>query len=81
MADKYDMLGVLEAFPEQLKLAWKLAKDVKVKKPDNVVVCGMGGSGIAGELIKPFVKKIPVFSVHGYKIPDFVKNKSLIFGG
>lgn len=80
LTNKSDMLGVLEAFPEQCKEAIKLARKVKIKgKIANIVVCGMGGSGIGGDLLRPFVKKIPVFVNKNYKIPDFVNRNSLVF--
>ena len=51
--DKENMLGVLQAFSEQCKEAVKLARGVKIKgKFANICVCGMGGSGIGGELLK-----------------------------
>jgi glucose/mannose-6-phosphate isomerase len=74
------MLGVLNAFPEQCRKAVKLARKVKVRgKFSNIIVCGMGGSGIGGELLKPFAKYIPVFSHHDYGLPSFVDKNSLVF--
>ncbi len=79
MHDKYNMMGVLAGFPEQLKKGWAIAKDVKIKgKFENVAICGMGGSGISGDLVIPFVKKIPVFVVKDYNLPEFIGKKSLV---
>jgi glucose/mannose-6-phosphate isomerase len=78
--DKSNMISVLEDFPKQLKVAVELADKRKAEgKFSNVVVCGMGGSGIGGELVKPFVHSIPVFSHHDYGLPSFVNRNSLVF--
>ena len=77
--DKGDMIDVLEDFPNQCKEAVLLAKGVKVKgKFSNICVCGMGGSGIGGELIKGFIKNIPVFNHHDYGLPKYINKKSLV---
>jgi len=74
------MLGVLNAFSEQCREAVKLARGIKVKgRFDNICVCGMGGSGVGGVMLKPFVKKIPVFSNHNYGLPNYVGKNSLVF--
>ena len=78
--DKFNMLGILESFSRQCKDAVNLAKRIKIKgKFENIVVCGMGGSGIGGDLIAPFVKKIPVYVNKDYGLPGFVNRKSLVF--
>ncbi|MBW2996162.1 SIS domain-containing protein [Candidatus Woesearchaeota archaeon] len=77
--DKSNMLGVLEAFPEQCKEAVKLVRGVKVKgKFSNICVCGLGGSGIGGELLKPLAKKMLIFAHHSYGLPSFVNKNSLV---
>jgi glucose/mannose-6-phosphate isomerase len=49
---------------------------------ENVVVLGMGGSGIAGDVLAataaPFMA-VPVSVVKGYQPPDFVGSGSLVF--
>ena len=76
--DKENMLGVLQDFPEQCKEAVKLAK-VSVKgKFSSICVCGMGGSGIGGDLLKSLVNNIPIYPVHGYKLPSYVDKKCLV---
>jgi glucose/mannose-6-phosphate isomerase len=78
--DKEDMIGILESFSEQCKEAVRLAKDVKAKgKFENICVCGMGGSGVGGALLKPFVKNIPLYVHHDYGLPEYVGKKSLVF--
>ena len=77
--DKENMLGVLNNFPEQCKEALRLVRGIKIKgKFANICVCGMGGSGIGGELLKPFSKRIPVFAHHDYGLPSYVGKNSLV---
>ena len=77
--DKENMLGVLESFPEQCKEAVKLARGFKIKgKFANICVCGMGGSGIGGELLKPLAKKLNITTHHDYGLPKEVDKKSLV---
>ena len=68
--DKENMIDVLESFKEQCEDAVKIAKNVKLSgKFSNICVCGMGGSGIGGKLLKHFIKDIPVISHTNYGLP------------
>jgi len=74
------MIDVLHAFPEQCKDAVKLARGFKTKKnPKNIIFCGMGGSGVAGDIASLFVTKVPSASVHDYHLPVDTNQKSLVF--
>ena len=87
--DTVDSLGMFErtaAFPEQVAAAVGAARDLD-GLPDhayveNVVVLGMGGSGIAGDVMVavagPFLP-VPVTVVKSYDLPDFVGRGSLVF--
>lgn len=92
MTAPVDSLGFAEAIrnlPEQLALARKLAADVDLKSAgdatdqiDNVVVCGMGGSGVSGDVLAAVgapVMRVPVTVVKGYELPMFVGPRSLVF--
>jgi len=79
--DKSNYLGVLEEFPEQCRNACKFAQGVKLSNDaDKIIVAGMGGSSIGGDLLKIFMKdsQIPVFTVRDYTLPKFVNNKTLV---
>ncbi|MCK4533031.1 bifunctional phosphoglucose/phosphomannose isomerase [bacterium] len=48
----------------------------------NVVACGIGGSGIGGDLLNDYLSKemtIPFFVNHGDKLPSWIDRKSLVF--
>jgi len=81
------MLNELRAWPSKLKDGLQIAHDFhfeqSAKLPKSVkkiVFFGMGGSGIAGRIIKTFLKKksdIPSFVVDSDEVPKFVNGESL----
>jgi bifunctional phosphoglucose/phosphomannose isomerase len=80
--DKEDMYGILENFPNQVKEALDLGKDIKiVDKVEKIIVTGMGGSCLPGEILVSYLKDftIPVFLVKGYELPAFTDSKTLVF--
>ncbi len=80
--DKSNMKQVLLDFPKQCKEALSLAKGIKINEEiDKILVCGMGGSGIGGDLLKAYMSDsdIPVHVVKGYEIPEFVDENTLCF--
>lgn len=80
--DKSDMLGVLKKFPALCREALGLNKGLTVSGDiTSIVVVGMGGSSIGGQILKMYMKdsKIPVFINRGYDIPAFVDHETLVF--
>ena len=80
--DNSNMLKVIEDFPHQCKTALELPKGMAVSgKVDKIIVVGMGGSAVGGDLLKIYMhnSKIPVFVVRDYKVPNFVDENSLVF--
>lgn len=84
--DTGGMFAVTEAFPEQVEQAFRDCSTMSglPQREDiqNVVVLGMGGSGIAGDVLQavasPFLP-VPVTVVKGYECPHFVDETSLVF--
>ncbi|HWD50821.1 MAG TPA: bifunctional phosphoglucose/phosphomannose isomerase [Acidimicrobiales bacterium] len=84
--DSLDMWGATAGLPEQVEAALAAAQGVaglpNHRQVENVVVCGMGGSGIAGDVVlaaaAPFMP-VPVTVVKGYELPDYVGANSLVF--
>ena len=84
-----DTLGMLQAsasMPEQIVEAWERSRGLE-NLPDrdqveHVVVLGMGGSGIAGEVLQaaagPYLP-VPVLNFRSYNVPAFVGEGSLVF--
>ena len=81
--DSQNMLQVLKDFPKQCREALSLPKGISVSDDiNNIVVIGMGGSAIAGDLLKAFLLssgKVPVHVIRDYKVPSFVDKNSLVF--
>ncbi len=80
--DNSNMLKVIEDFPHQCKTALELTKGMSVSgKFNKIIVCGMGGSALGGDLLKIYMhkSKIPVFVVRDYKVPNFLDENTLVF--
>lgn len=86
--DKGNMIQILDSFPEQCRKALEIADDFEIpreiieKDYDKIVIFGMGGSGIAGYVLRDFLLrrcKIPVFVVQSYDIPKFIDENTLCF--
>ena len=84
--DTEGMLAATLGLPEQVAQAAGAAKGLeglpRRELVENVVVLGMGGSGVAGDLLvataAPFMA-VPVVVVKGYTPPAFVGEGTLVF--
>lgn len=86
LIDSLDMFEVTAAFPEQVAVAATVAKGIEGlpthDEIDNVVVLGMGGSGISGDLLAavggPFLP-VPLAVSKEYAPPSFMGPRTLCF--
>ena len=85
-ADPEDFLGVVEAFPDQVREGWRIGmtSDGLPSSDDiaNVLVLGMGGSGVSGDVLRAVagpVAKVPFHVSKGYALPTWVGPSTLIF--
>lgn len=82
--DSIDALKSLWGLPEQCVKAWDLADAVTVSEPgplSNVVVTGLGGSAIGGDLLRVWAGAelaVPVVVNRDYRLPAFVGADSLV---
>ena len=93
--DKDGMCRVVERFPEQCEDAINITRDLKIQKevkiagklpikygkPRNIVVVGVGGSAIGGNLLKDWLKNtlpVPIEVCRSYHLPAYVNEKTLI---
>lgn len=82
--DKNNYLDFLVRFHEQIKFAFEIDIPEEIaanKEIHNVVIAGMGGSAIGGELLQSlFVRELPVplHIVREYQLPGFVNSNTLI---
>ncbi len=77
--DVDDMLSHIDALPDQLDNAWEAAQALPLPEshqaPRLIVLCGMGGSAIGGDLAAAVVaptSPAPFVVLRGYDLPAFV---------
>ena len=83
--DSDDMLHLLSSFSGQCKRGWEIGEALKLEGykeriPNNIVIAGMGGSGIGGDLVKAVVGSqfpCPIIVHRGYTLPAFVTSQTL----
>ena len=74
---------LLLSIPSQAESGLKASQNIKLaKKPDQIVICGMGGSALAGEFLQAvfneFKIKIPVYSHKDYDLPLTITKNSFM---
>ena len=80
--DSQNMLQAIKDFPNQCREALSLPKGLSISNEiNNIVIAGMGGSAIGGDLLKVYLSdtNIPVHVSRGYKLPSFANENSLVF--
>ncbi|MGH2778412.1 MAG: SIS domain-containing protein, partial [Actinomycetota bacterium] len=85
--DSTNVLGEIERFADQCRQAWTIGAATD-DLPDadgveNVVVLGMGGSGISGDVVQAIVEPrlgVPLRTIKGYgPLPEWIGRNSLVF--
>lgn len=82
--DQSNVLGSIEALADQVKDAWQQTQGIEFKPQaeiKNVVVAGMGGSGLGPDVIKHLFKdqlSVPLTVVSSYSLPHYVNKYSLV---
>jgi glucose/mannose-6-phosphate isomerase len=83
--DRSDMLGDLVKTPDYCRDAIKRAGQASVPEkvnPKNIVVVGMGGSAICGEILHDWLRDklpIPIQVCRDYTLPAYVNKDTLVF--
>lgn len=82
--DKSNMIDFCENAANHYKQAAKLSEKITVNypKPDNIIIAGMGGSGIGGDLLKDWARNqisVPIEVNRDYQLPNYADNKTLVF--
>lgn len=79
------MKNLVEAFPNHLREALAIGRAAKLekstKKIENIVISGLGGSGIGGKIVSQLVAEklaIPVVCTNDYVLPAFVGPSTLV---
>ena len=82
--DKSDMVSFCVEAPKHYAEAAKTAKTVSISypKPQTIIVAGMGGSAIGGELLKDWARDkiaVPIEVCREYSLPAYADKNSLVF--
>lgn len=84
--DASGMLGRLTSFYRQLDEAMEIMRHAQISLNEravhNVVVAGMGGSAIAGDLLRNYLIDLvdmPILVNRGYVLPRFVGSSTMVF--
>jgi len=81
--DKSGMLDTIAHLPEQIKEAATVITGFEVPvvmKIDNVIITGMGGSAISGDIVQSLFRDkidIPLLVNRGYDLPKWAKKNTL----
>lgn len=85
--DSEDVLGAVERFAEQCREAWEIGRSARSLPDgegiDSVVVLGMGGSGVSGDVVQAIVEPrlpFPFRTIKSYgPIPEWIGRNTLAF--
>jgi len=79
------MLTCLHDMPQLCQQAWQMAMDFDLPQDyatvDKVVILGMGGSAIGGDLVGSlalYEAKLPILTCRDYNLPAFIDTKTLV---
>ena len=83
--DSLDMFGAIYNFTDQIKEAIEIGEQINLKnnysKCRNIVVAGMGGSAIGGDVVRTLIHnelKIPFCVNRNYSLPNWVNENTLV---
>ena len=85
--DSEDVLGAVERFADQCREGWEIGRSASglpdADGVDSVVVLGMGGSGVSGDVIQSVVEPrlpVPLRVIKSYgPLPEWVGRNTLVF--
>jgi glucose/mannose-6-phosphate isomerase len=83
--DPQNMRAIIRDLPRQCQAAWQEAQAFELpadyRDVDKVVILGMGGSAIAGDLLRALAaleSPVPIFGHRGYNLPLLVDGRTLL---
>jgi glucose/mannose-6-phosphate isomerase len=81
--DKSNMINFCVNSAKLYREAAELAHNIKLEypEPDNVIVAGMGGSGIGGDLLKDWARSqiaVPIEVNREYELPAYASKNTLV---
>ena len=83
--DKENMFNAIWEFPDNLAEANRLGENIKLEQDyssiNSIVVAGMGGSAIGGDVVSVLEKEcidVPFLVCRGYSVPNWVNKNTLV---
>jgi len=82
--DTNDMYGQISRLPSQLKQAWRMSLTLPLPftgNIKNILIVGMGGSAIGGDLLKEYVQpyvRIPIVVHRDYYLPAWASDDNTL---
>ncbi len=83
--DPSGMYDLIKGFPRQVEEAIAIGNAAKitlnVQRIENIVLCGLGGSAIGGDLLRSYLAselKVPFIVNRNYTLPKFVGRTTLV---
>ena len=83
--DVDDMLGKVSGFPQQMRDAWKIGGDFVSEVPTGdftrIVVCGMGGSAIGGDMARSLLGerlRVPLIGCRDYRVSGYLAEGAFV---
>jgi glucose/mannose-6-phosphate isomerase len=85
--DSEDVLGAVERFADQVREGWEIGRSAQglpdADGVDSIVVLGMGGSGVSGDVTQAVVEprlSVPFRVIKNYgPLPEWVGRNTLVF--
>lgn len=83
--DKSHYYSYIAEIPAQCETAYRQMSEISIpenyKNPQNVIICGMGGSAIGADLARTFLSndlKSPIIVHRDYELPAFINSNTLV---
>ena len=82
--DKSNMLDAVASFPDQIKESKDIVESTSfgsIYKIDDIVISGMGGSSIAGDILQSLFRdriEIPIYVNRQYDLPKWTNKNTLL---
>ena len=82
--DSQNMYREIHSLPDQLSFGWELGQSLPLtglKPINNIVIAGMGGSAIGGDLLIEFIQEecpVPVLLHRDYDLPGWVSGENTL---
>ena len=83
--DSEKMYKAISSFPEQIRKSYKIMENISFSRKESIsdiIICGMGGSAIGGDLCKTLLYssavKLNIYVNRGYALPNWTSKSSLV---